>query len=166
VTPGDAVPERMALTVNGSEVEVAVAPDTPLLTVLRDDLGLVGTRFGCGLGLCGACFVMLDGQVVPSCDTPVSQASGRTVVTVEGLSADGHLHPVQQALLEHQAAQCGFCTAGIVVRAAALLAETPQPDADTVAVALDRNLCRCGVQQRVVRAVMAAGAGGEGAEQT
>ena len=102
-------------------------------TVLRNELGLFGSRFGCGLGLCGACFVRLDGAVVPSCDTPLWAAAGRSVVTVEGLAPDGELHPVQQALLDHQAAQCGFCISGIAVRAAALLEETPAPDADTVA---------------------------------
>lgn len=145
------------LSVNGEPVVVASDPDTPLLTVLRDELGLVGTRFGCGLGLCGACFVRLDGHVVASCDTPLSQAAGARVVTVEGLSDQGRPHPVQQALLDHQAAQCGFCISGIVVRAAALLDEDPAPDEATVIAALDRNLCRCGVQRRIVAAVVAAG---------
>jgi aerobic-type carbon monoxide dehydrogenase small subunit (CoxS/CutS family) len=145
------------LTVNGREVEVQADPDTPLLTVLRDSLGLLGSRFGCGLGLCGACFVRLDGAVVPSCDTPVWAAAGRSVVTVEGLAPEGELHPVQQALLDHQAAQCGFCISGIAVRAAALLEEEPQPDAARVAAALDRNLCRCGAQRRIIDAVVDAG---------
>lgn len=142
--------------VNGAHVEVGGHPDTPLLTVLRDDLGLVGTRFGCGQGLCGACFVRLDGTVVPSCQTPVWQAEGRSVTTVEGLSADGTPHPVQRAILDRQAAQCGFCISGIVVRAAALLEEEPDADAGRVAEALDRNLCRCGTHRRIVDAVLAA----------
>lgn len=157
--------EPLAFVVNGLDVRVSTPPDTPLLTVLRDELGLLGARFGCGLGQCGACFVNLDGHVVPSCDTPVSQASGGRVVTVEGLSSDGEPHPVQRALLDHQAAQCGFCTAGVVVRAAALLDEVPSPDEDAVRAALDRNLCRCGVQQRVVRAVVAAGAASRAEER-
>lgn len=142
--------------VNGSPVEVGGDPDTPLLTVLRDDLGLVGTRFGCGQGLCGACFVTLDGVVVPSCQTPVWQVEGESVTTVEGLSADGTLHPVQRAILDRQAAQCGFCLSGIVVRAAALLEEEPDADAARVAEALDRNLCRCGAHRRIIDAVLAA----------
>jgi len=144
-----------ALTVNGTRVEVDRPDDTPLLTVLRDALGLVGSRFGCGQGLCGACTVLLDGKPVPSCDTPLWQAADTTVVTVEGLSADGP-NPVQQSLIEHQAAQCGFCISGIVVRATALLEETPDASADQVATALERNLCRCGTHQRIVDAVLAA----------
>jgi nicotinate dehydrogenase subunit A len=149
--------ERFDLRVNGREASVTADPDTPLLTVLRNELGLFGPRFGCGLGQCGACFVRLDGAVVPSCDTPVWAAAGHDVVTVEGLRTDGALHPVQQALLDRQAAQCGFCISGIAVRAAALLEEVPSPDAATVALALDRNLCRCGAQRRIIDAVVAAG---------
>ena len=145
-------------TVNGREVSVGAAPDTPLLTVLREELGLLGSRFGCGLGLCGACFVNLGGTVVPACDTPVQQAEGQRIVTVEGLSTDGRPHPVQQAIIDHQAAQCGFCLSGIVVRAAALLDEEPRPDEAAVVAALDRNLCRCGVQRRIVDAVLAVAA--------
>ena len=145
-----------AFEVNGSAVEVDGDPDTPLLTVLRDDLALVGTRFGCGQGLCGACFVRLDEAVVPSCQTPVWQAEGRSVTTVEGLSADGTAHPVQRAILDRQAAQCGFCISGIVVRAAALLDAEPSADAARVVQALDGNLCRCGAHRRIVDAVLAA----------
>jgi aerobic-type carbon monoxide dehydrogenase small subunit (CoxS/CutS family) len=143
------------LTVNGEPVEVHRPDDTPLLTVLRDALGLVGSRFGCGQGLCGACMVLLDGKPVPSCDTPLWQAAGASVVTVEGLSADGP-NAVQESLIEHQAAQCGFCISGIVVRATALLEESPHASADDIAEALERNLCRCGTQQRIVEAVQAA----------
>jgi nicotinate dehydrogenase subunit A len=146
------------VTVNGEPREVESSEDTPLLTVLRDELGLVGSRFGCGQGLCGACFVLLDGVAVPSCQTPLSQAAASGgVVTVEGLSEGGTPHPVQAALLEGQAAQCGFCISGIVVRAAALLATNPTPTGDEVAEALERNLCRCGVQRRIIDAVVAAG---------
>jgi nicotinate dehydrogenase subunit A len=151
------VTERIRLRVNGTDTDVAATPETPLLTVLRNELGLLGSRFGCGLGQCGACFVRLDGAVVPACDTPLWAAAGRSVVTVEGLAPDGELHPVQQALLDHQAAQCGFCISGIAVRAAALLEEDPSPDAGTVARALDRNLCRCGAHRRIIGAVVAAG---------
>lgn len=153
----DAVSQTFGLSVNGEAVQVATRPDTPLLTVLREDLGLRGSRFGCGMGLCGACFVRLDGEVVASCETPIWAAEGRSVVTVEGLGADGELHPVQEALLAGQAAQCGFCISGIAVRAAALLESVPHPTAEDVVRALDRNLCRCGVHQRIVRAVVEAG---------
>jgi nicotinate dehydrogenase subunit A len=143
------------LVVNGETVDVDRPDDTPLLTVLRDALGLVGSRFGCGQALCGACMVLLDGTAVPSCDTPLWQAAGATVVTVEGLAADGP-NPVQQALLDHQAAQCGFCISGIVVTATALLDAEPDASAERVSAALDRNLCRCGTHQRIVEAVLAA----------
>ena len=150
-------PQRFSLTVNGAAVEVVAPPGTALLTVLRDQLDLKGSRFGCGLGQCGACFVLVDGAVVPSCDTPLWSTDGASVVTVEGLGSQlGNrydLHPVQRAILDHQAAQCGFCISGIAVSAAALLAREPDPDDETVAASLDRNLCRCGVQRRVVEAV-------------
>jgi nicotinate dehydrogenase subunit A len=151
------VTETFRLRVNGADITVDAPADIPLLTVLRNELGLLGSRFGCGLGQCGACFVRMDAAVVPACDTPVWSAAGRSVVTVEGLAPGGELHPVQQALLDHQAAQCGFCISGIAVRAAALLEENPFPDADMVARALDRNLCRCGAQRRIIDAVVAAG---------
>ncbi len=146
------------VTVNGTEVVLASDGDTPLLTVVRDELGLVGSRFGCGDGLCGACFVRLGDAVVPSCQTPLWQAEGQAVTTIEGLSDEHGPHPVQQAILDKQAAQCGFCVAGIVVRAAALLESEPGADAVRVAEALDRNLCRCGSQQRIIDAVVTAGA--------
>ncbi len=141
------------LTVNGRQVEVDRPDDTPLLTVLRDQLGLVGSRFGCGQGLCGACMVLLDGAPVPSCDTPLWQVAEASVVTVEGLAADGP-NPVQQSLIDHQAAQCGFCISGIVVAATALLAEEPEASEGQVRTALERNLCRCGTHQRIVEAVL------------
>jgi nicotinate dehydrogenase subunit A len=143
------------LTVNGKPVTVETDPGTSLLHVLRNELGLRGTRFGCGLGQCGACFVIMDGAVVASCDTPMWSAAGKTVVTVEGLGGgDGRLHRVQEAILDAQAAQCAFCISGIAVNAAALLDADPAPTKEQVVEALDRNLCRCGVQRRVVEAVM------------
>jgi aerobic-type carbon monoxide dehydrogenase small subunit (CoxS/CutS family) len=144
-----------SLVVNGSRVEVDRPDDTPLLTVLRDALGLVGTRFGCGQGLCGACTVLVNGTPVPSCETPLWQVEDASVVTVEGLAAEGP-NAVQAALLEHQASQCGFCISGIVVAATALLEKEPDADAERVAEALDRNLCRCGSHQRIVEAILAA----------
>ncbi|MQA05269.1 MAG: 2Fe-2S iron-sulfur cluster binding domain-containing protein [Streptosporangiales bacterium] len=148
--------ETFTLTVNGVEHQITADPDTSLLSVLRNELGLMGSRYGCGLGMCGACFVLLKGKPVSSCDTPMWSAAGGEVTTVEGLGTEDALHPVQQAFLDEQAAQCGYCTSGILVSAAALLAENPTPDEDQVAAALDRNLCRCGVHDRVVRAVVRA----------
>ena len=144
------------LTVNGSPTTVAGDPDTPLLHVLRNELGLAGPRFGCGVGLCGACFVLLDGKAAPACDTPLWSVEGKTVVTVEGLAEGDTLHPVQQAFLDEQAAQCAFCVSGVLVSAAGLLAANPSPSEEDVVEALDRNLCRCGVQRRMVTAVLKA----------
>ncbi|MGI5282497.1 (2Fe-2S)-binding protein [Nonomuraea polychroma] len=144
------------LIVNGAPVEVACDPGTPLLDVLRGELGLAGTRFGCGAGLCGACFVLVDGRVTAACDTPLSAAEGREVVTVEGLAPGDDLHPVQRAILEEQAGQCGYCLSGMAVSAAALLASDARPGEEAVVRALDGNLCRCGVQRRILRAVMKA----------
>jgi nicotinate dehydrogenase subunit A len=144
------------LTVDGETRDVAADPEASLLHVLRHELGRPGTRFGCGVGLCGACFVLLDGTPAPSCDTPMWSADGKDVVTVEGLGTDGALHPVQQAFLDEQAAQCGFCVSGVLVSAAALLRDDPAPTEDAVVAALDRNLCRCGAQRRMVAAVLRA----------
>ena len=149
--------QRYHLTVNGAQVDVEVEPDTPLLSVLRNELDLIGTRFGCGVALCGACFVQVDGAVVPSCDTPIWSVEGKSVVTVEGLAEGDSLHPVQQALLDAQAGQCGYCLSGLLVSAAALLDANPQPDEGAVLEALERNLCRCGVQRRIVGAIVKAG---------
>jgi len=135
---------------------VSAAPDTPLLYVLRNDLGLVGSRYGCGTGQCGACFVMVDGKAMPSCDAPLWSVAGKSITTVEGLARNGELHPVQKALLAEQAAQCGYCISGIAVSAAAFLAKNKNPTEAQVRAALDRNLCRCGAHNRVVRAVMRA----------
>jgi nicotinate dehydrogenase subunit A len=144
--------------VNGVRREVHTEPDTALLYVLRNHLGLKGTRFGCGLGLCGACLVLVDGRPEYSCDTPLWALGDRAVTTVEGLGASGHLHPVAQAIVDEQAAQCGYCISGIVVAAAALLRENDDPTDAEVRAALDRNLCRCGAHNRIVRAVLAAAA--------
>jgi nicotinate dehydrogenase subunit A len=146
----------MNLTVNGSTRAVDAKPDTPLLYVLRNDLGLVGSRFGCGSGLCGACYVLIDGRPMASCDLPVSFAAGKEITTIEGLGADGELHAVQKALIAEQAAQCGYCMSGIAVSAAALLATNKRPSEEQVRAALDKHLCRCGSHNRVVKAVMRA----------
>jgi CO/xanthine dehydrogenase Mo-binding subunit/aerobic-type carbon monoxide dehydrogenase small subunit (CoxS/CutS family) len=148
------------LTVNGAERSVTCEPDTPLLDVLRHDLSLAGPRFGCGLGLCGACFVLIEGRARASCDLPVSAVDGR-VTTVEGLpDKDGRLHPVQQAFIDEQAAQCGYCTSGMVMTAVGLLRDRPAPTEREVREALDGNLCRCGTHGRIINAVLKAA--GEG----
>lgn len=144
------------IEVNGVRRGVAAGPDTPLLYVLRNDLGLVGSRYGCGTGQCGACFVMVDGKALPSCDTPLWSVAGKAITTVEGLGTQGELHPVQKALLAEQAAQCAYCISGIAVSAAALLAQNTNPTEQEVRAALDRNLCRCGAHNRVVKAVLRA----------
>lgn len=150
--------ERFRITVNSAESELEASPDTPLLYALRNDLGLKGTRFGCGSGQCGACFVLIDGHAAPSCDTPLWSAAGKRITTVEGLGKGGSLHPLQQAFLAEQAAQCGYCISGILISAAALLAMNPRPTESEVRAALDRNLCRCGSHNRMVRAVLRASA--------
>src|SRR5690242_19012552 len=121
---------------------VEVDPDTPLLYVLRNDLGLVGSRFGCGSGQCGACFVLVDGRPMASCDLPISFLEDKSITTVEGLGRNGDPHPVQKALLAEQAAQCGYCMSGIAVSAAALLSQTPFPTEEEIRKALDKHLCR------------------------
>jgi nicotinate dehydrogenase subunit A len=150
--PGAAV----SLQVNGTTHEVHCDPDTPLLYVLRNDLGLVGAKFGCGLGLCGACNVLVDGHPVHSCDTPAWSVVGKQVTTVEGLGAGGRTHPLQDAFVERQALQCGYCTAGMIVTAAALLEREPEVDETGIRRALDGNLCRCGAHNRIVGAVLCA----------
>jgi nicotinate dehydrogenase subunit A len=145
----------MKLTVNGRQREFGGSPDTPLLYVLRNDLCLVGSRFGCGSGQCGACFVLVDGKPMASCDLPAWSVEGKTVVTVEGLG-NGRLHAVQEALIAEQAAQCGYCMSGIAVSAAALLQRNASPTESEIKEALDKHLCRCGSHNRVVRAVMRA----------
>src|SRR5580692_6419122 len=152
---------EFALTVNGAERSVTCEPDTPLLDVLRHDLGLAGPKFGCGMGLCGACFVLIDGRARSSCDLPVS-AVRDPVTTVEGLSGGGRLHPVQQAFIDEQAAQCGYCSSGMVMAAVGLLRDRPAPTEREVLEALNGNLCRCGTHVRIVRAVQKAAAQASG----
>jgi nicotinate dehydrogenase subunit A len=146
--------EVVRLSVNGTEHEVSCDPDTPLLYVLRNDLGLLGAKFGCGLGLCGACNVLVDRQPVHSCDTPVWAVAGKRVITVEGLADGDRPHRLQETFVDRQALQCGYCTAGMLVTSAALLAREPDVDEAGVRRALDGNLCRCGAHNRIVRAVL------------
>ncbi|HZZ93652.1 MAG TPA: 2Fe-2S iron-sulfur cluster-binding protein [Usitatibacter sp.] len=144
------------LLVNGAVRSTPAELDTPLLYALRNDLGLAGTRFGCGTEQCGACLVLVDGVPAYACTLRVADAVGKEVTTVEGLGTDDRPHALQRAFLAENAAQCGFCTSGMLVRAAALLAANPAPDADAVRQALEPQLCRCGSHNRIVRAVLRA----------
>ena len=150
----------VSLNINGRSVQIEAEDNTPLVYVLRDALGLKGTRLGCGQSQCGACHVMLDGVSVPSCDTPLWAAENKAMITIEGLGQSDALHALQQAFIDEQAAQCGYCVSGILVSAAALLAKCPQPSEAQVRQALDAHLCRCGAHNRMVRAVLKAAAAG------
>ena len=142
----------MELVINGEKHEVDVAPDMPLLWVLRDELGITGTKFGCGIAMCGACTVHVNGQPVRSCSYPVSAVSGE-VTTIEGLGTPEALHAVQQAWVDNQVAQCGYCQSGQIMTAAHLLSQTPNPDDDDIDRAMSGNLCRCGTYPRIRAAV-------------
>jgi len=148
----------MAVTikVNGATRSVDAEPDTPLLYVLRNDFGLNGAKFGCGLSQCGACTVLINGVATRSCVTPLSRVGSSEVTTLEGLGTHEHLHPLQQAFVDEQAAQCGYCTNGMIMTTTAFLAKTPKPTEAQVRTALAGNLCRCGSHVRVLRAVMRA----------
>ena len=141
------------LQVNGARYTVAAEPETPLLYVLRNDLKLKGARFGCGVGLCGACTVVIDGKAVQSCDIPLAAAVGKQITTIEGLATVEKLHPLQSAFIAEQAAQCGYCASGIIMSAYALLARNPRPSDDEIVAAIDGNLCRCGTHARILRAI-------------
>jgi nicotinate dehydrogenase subunit A len=146
------------LTVNGIERVIEAPATTPLLDVLRNDLGLTGTRYGCGLEQCGACLVLVDGAPAYACTREVGTLAGRSVTTVEGLGTPEAPHPLQRAILAEQAGQCGYCLSGIMIAAAALLARNPAPDRAAIVAALDGNLCRCGAHNRIIRAVQRAAA--------
>ena len=153
----------VAFTVNGKPVSVSPASDeTPLLAVLRDDLGLKGTRFGCGLEQCGCCMVLIDGKPEKSCAKPVWSIAGKNVVTVEGLGTPERPHPLQRAFLDLQAGQCGYCLSGILISAKALLDANPKPTRAEIAAALDGNICRCGSHNRILKAVEKAAAAMQG----
>ncbi len=150
---------KLQLSVNGRRWGVDVPRRSTLLSVLRDDLGLTATRFGCGMGQCGACYVLADGRAVASCLMSVEQASAHEITTVEGLADGETLHPVQEAFVAEDAMQCGYCTSGMLISAAALLAQNSRPSEDEIREALAANLCRCGVYGRAVRAVQRAAGG-------
>ena len=151
----------ITLTVNGQVHSVEVEPDTPLLWVLRDTLGLTGTKFGCGIAACGACTVHIDGQAVRSCSFPVSAADGGAITTIEGLAPDGTLHKVQEAWIAHQVPQCGYCQSGMIMAVAALLEQRPDPSDEQVDATIT-NICRCGTFARVRQAIRSVADGERG----
>ena len=153
----------ITLTVNGRQHEVDADPDTPLLYVLRDDLQLNGAKFGCGFGQCGACTVMVDGKAIFSCLTPIALLPARQIKTIEGLGTESSPGVVQRAFIDEQAAQCGYCIAGMVMRAQALLERNPSPTEDQIREAMMPNLCRCGTHMRILRAVQRAALSMKGA---
>jgi carbon-monoxide dehydrogenase small subunit len=146
----------ISFTLNGKPARVTTDDERMLLWVLRSDLGLTGAKFGCGAGLCGACTVMVDKEAVRSCATPIAQVAGKRVLTIEGLSQDGRLHPLQEAFLKHHAFQCGFCTPGMILSAYALLLKTPRPTRAEIIRHMDDNLCRCGSHTRILTAIQEA----------
>lgn len=155
--------DAIELTVNGTTRSLAADPDTSLLSALRGALGLTAAHLGCGAGQCGACNVLIDGRAVASCDTPLWAAAGKSIETLEGLGTPEKPHSLQRAFIAEQAMQCGYCISGIIMSAAALLRENPHPTEAEVRAALDRNLCRCGAHNRIVRAVLRAACEGQAA---
>ena len=147
---------NVSFTLNGKPVSLNVDPDRKLLWVLRTDLGLTGAKYGCGEGHCGACTVLVDNRAVRSCVSPVKSVEAKQVVTVEGLAENGELHPLQEAFVEHDALQCGFCTPGMILNAYSLLLRNPQPTREEIIEGMERNLCRCGSHVRIIRAIESA----------
>jgi nicotinate dehydrogenase subunit A len=142
--------------INGHPVEMETEDERMLLWVLRNDLELTGTKFGCGLGVCGACTVTIDGEAMRSCQTPLASVHRKSVVTIEGLERDGQLHPLQQAFIDHGGFQCGYCTSGMIMNACALLKKVPHPSREVIVQEMDGNLCRCGAHQRIIAAIQEA----------
>ena len=156
--------ETIQFRLNNRPVSLTVDGDRMLLWVLRTELALTGTKFGCGMSLCGACTVLVDKVAVRSCQTPVKEVRGKEVLTIEGLSPDGQLHPLQKAFLDHDAYQCGFCTSGMILNAHALLLKNPKPGKSEIIEAMENNVCRCGTYGRVIQAIQAAAQVAEGGE--
>jgi len=148
--------EVVRFTLNGKPTTLTVDSDRALLWVLRTDLGLTGTKYGCGQGLCGACTVLANGKAIRSCQTPVKEVRGQALTTIEGLAQNGTLHPLQKAFMEHDALQCGFCTPGMILTAYSLLRENPSPSAAEIIEGMENNLCRCAAHRRIVQAIQAA----------
>ncbi len=145
--------EKISFTLNGKPVDLTTDGERMLLWVLRADMGLTGTKYGCGIGVCGACTVIVDGRAVRSCQVPVKTVAGKKVVTIEGLAEDGKLHPLQEAFAKHDGLQCGFCTPGMIMNAYGLLLKNPQPSREQIVEGMDYNLCRCGAHVRIVEAI-------------
>ena len=148
--------EAVRFTLNGKPVALTVDSDRVLLWVLRTDLELTGTKYGCGAGLCGACTVLIDDKAVRSCSVPVKQVQGRKVTTIEGLARNGKLHPLQKAFMEHDALQCGYCTSGMILAAYSLLRANPRPADSEIVEGMEGNLCRCGAHKRIIEAIQVA----------
>ncbi len=148
--------ENISFTLNGKPVQLTIDPQSTLLWVLRTDLGVMGTKFGCGLGFCGACTILLDGEPVRSCMLSIADAKGKKIITIEGLSVNGELHPLQQAFMDHDALQCGYCTPGMILTAVGLLEKNPQPSEKEIIEGMEENLCRCGAHKRIVEAIQSA----------
>lgn len=148
--------ESIRFELNGKKVETQVDPKQTLLWVLRSNFGFTGTKYGCGIGFCGACTVLVDNEAIRSCSTAVSEVAGKRVVTIEGLEKNGKLHPVQQAFIEHDALQCGYCTPGMIMNAVGLLNKNPNPSEQEIVKGMEDNLCRCGAHVRIVKAVQTA----------
>jgi len=148
--------KTIRFTLNGAETELVTDPNQTLLWVLRNQLGLTGTKFGCGIGFCGACTVLIDMEPVRSCMLPVSEVEGKSVITIEGLASNGELHPLQKAFIDHDALQCGYCTSGMILTAAGMLMKNPSPTRQEIIEGLEDNLCRCGAHTRIIDAVQTA----------
>ena len=148
--------DTIEFKLNDKQVRMAVDKERPLLWVLRADLGLTGTKFGCGMGVCGACTVILNKEAVRSCQIPVTDVKGKEVLTIDGLTQNGSLHPLQSAFVEHDALQCGFCTPGMILNAYGLLLKKPDPSESDIITGMEDNLCRCGAHPRIVRAIQSA----------
>jgi aerobic-type carbon monoxide dehydrogenase small subunit (CoxS/CutS family) len=148
--------KTIRFTLNGTETELVTDPNQTLLWVLRNQLGLTGTKYGCGIGFCGACTVLIDMEPVRSCMLPVSEVDGKSVITIEGLASNGELHPLQKAFIDHDALQCGYCTSGMILTAAGMLMKNPSPTRQEIIEGLEDNLCRCGAHNRIIDAVQTA----------
>lgn len=145
--------KKTALHVNGIQHQVEIQPESTLLSVLREELDLTGSKYGCGEGQCGACMVLVDGKSTPACVTSVEEVAGKTVTTIEGMAKNGSLHPLQEAFLEVGAMQCGYCTPGMIISGVALLEESPNPTEEEIVRFMDRNICRCGTYPRIITAI-------------
>jgi aerobic-type carbon monoxide dehydrogenase small subunit (CoxS/CutS family) len=148
--------ETIKFYLNGKQTEIRIDPSQTLIWVLRNNFGLTGTKYGCGIGFCGSCTILLDNEPARSCTLPVSDIAGKNILTIEGLAKDGKLHPVQQAFVEHDALQCGFCTPGMIMNAAGLLIKNPSPSTQEIKDGMENNLCRCGAHVHIVEAVQTA----------